>query len=109
MSNNIELSSLLENTKADGAVVFNSKGEVLDYIKINYEGNIAAMAAVFIKMADDLTDDMKVGSVSQITCKADKGIFIVNKYSEDFIVAVYSDDITKSGFIMLTMNRLKIE
>lgn len=109
MSNSIELANLLENTKADGAVVFNSKGEVLDSVKMNYEGNIAAMAAVFVKMADGLADDIKVGNVNQITCKADKGIFVVNKYSEDFIVAVYSNDVTKSGFIMLTMSRLEVK
>lgn len=109
MEKNLELAKLLDTTRADGAVVLNSKGEVLDSINVKYEGNIAAMTAVVIQMTEDLTDDINLGGISQLTCKADDGIFIVNKFSKDFIVAVYSNDITKSGFIMLTMNKLKIE
>lgn len=105
----IDLKALKETCDAEGALVINSNGEILESINIHYEDNIAAMTGVITKMAEDLSDDLEIKPMKQLMIRSKNGIFIINKFNDNFIIGLFSKDITKAGVIMLSLNNLKIK
>lgn len=103
----LQLNDLLKHTKADGAIVLDTNGEVIDSLLVSSEKNVAAMLSVLIRMCKDLSVDMEIGTFKQIVIKAVDGVFIVDKmHEDDVIVGVYSKDVSKGGLIKLSMDKL---
>ncbi|TYQ00351.1 putative regulator of Ras-like GTPase activity (Roadblock/LC7/MglB family) [Tenacibaculum adriaticum] len=106
MSKNFDLSDFLKLTNADGAIILNAKGELIDSENVENGNNFAAMVAVMVTMASEFSSDIKIGGLKQFICKSDNGVFIVDKFDEDFIVGVYSKELAKAGLIMMSMDNL---
>lgn len=103
----IELSKLLEITNADGAIIANTQGELLESENIDESNNIAGMLGVLVTMCEGFTDDLQVGKFRQIILKADEGVFIADKlYEQDAIVGLYSKDSSKGGMIKLSLDKV---
>lgn len=105
----VNLEALRETCGAEAALVINSGGELLEAINMNHEDNIAAMTGVITKMAQDLSEDLNINSLKQFMIRSEKGIFIVNKFSNDFIVGLFSEDVAKAGIMMLSLNNFKLK
>ncbi len=106
MKKNFDLTDFLKLTNGDGAIIFNQEGKLLDLVNIDKAKNFAAMSSVMIKMANEFSEEIKIGGLKQFIFKAHKGVFVLNNFDKDFIVGVYSEDITKTGMIMLSMDNL---
>lgn len=106
MTKDLDLAGFLKLTNADGALIINANGELLDSQNINFENNFAAMMGVMLKMANDFSEDIKIGNLHQFVFKAEEGVFIVDKFDDDFIVGIYSKDKSKAGLIMMSMDNL---
>lgn len=103
----IELSKLLGVTNADGAIVVNTKGEVLESLNIDSQANIAAMLGVIASMCKGFTDDLLIGKFRQIILKADDGVFIADKlYEEDVIIGLYCKDPSKGGLMKIALDKI---
>lgn len=106
MKSTFDLTDFLKLTKADGVLIFNSKGELLEYEHIEKAKNFAAMSAVIIKMAREFSEEINIGELKQFVFKAEKGVFVINNFEADFIIGVYSNNIAKTGLIMMAMDKL---
>lgn len=102
---NLDLSSLLNQTGADGALIANLKGELIESQNIEHSNNIAAMLGVISTMVNDFSSDVGMGEFKQILFKSEKGAFVAD-IIKGFIVAVYSKDMSKAGLIMMSMDKL---
>lgn len=101
----IDLSKFLTATKADGVIIMNQEGNVIDYLSFLDEKNAAAMLAVINHMITDFAKERNLGELKQVIIKAEKGLFILGK-QEDIIIGVFTKEISKSGIIMASMNKL---
>lgn len=108
MTKKIELKRFIQSSGADGALVINKKGELLDALDIEKDGNIAAMTAVAYTMVDELTDDLGTGSIDQIMCKSENGIYIIHKFNDECIVCTHCSDVGKVGYIMMALKAIKL-
>ncbi len=106
MSNNFKLSDFLKLANADGAIILNAKGELLEAENIDRAENFAAMSGVMLKMAKEFSNEIKIGGLKQFVFKAEKGVFVLNNFANEYIVGVYSKDIGKAGLIMMSMDKL---
>ncbi|MDY0780803.1 roadblock/LC7 domain-containing protein [Tenacibaculum sp. IB213877] len=106
MDKQFDLAEFLKRTNADGAIIINSGGELIEAENVDYGNNFAAMMGVMTKMAEDFTDDIKIGKLRQVVFKATEGVFVLDKFDEDFIVGIYSKDLAKAGMIMMLMDNL---
>lgn len=102
---NLDLSNLLKQTGADGALIANSRGELIEYKDIEHSNNVAAMLGVISSMVNDFSADIGMGEFRQFLFKSEKGVFIAD-FIEEFIIAVYSKNIAKAGLIMMSMDKL---
>ncbi len=106
MNEDFKLSDFLKLTKAEGAVILNAKGELIESENVKKAKNFAGMSSVMIKMAKEFSNEIGIGNLKQYVFKAEKGVFILNNFEKDFIVGVYSKDITKTGLMMISMDNL---
>lgn len=106
MTEDIDLKKFLELTGADGILVFNTQGILLESENIDNGKNFAAMFGVLHTMASELSEDISIGNLNQFMFKGDNGIFLVNKIDDDFIIGVFSKDIAKSGLISIAMDKI---
>lgn len=104
---NLDLSNLLRQTNADGALIANLKGELIKSENIKHSNNIAAMLGVISTMVTDFSSDVGMGDFKQVLFKAEKGVFVAD-IIENFIVAVHSKDKSRAGLIMMSMDKLLI-
>lgn len=102
---NLDLSNLLRQTGADGALIANLKGELIESQNVQHSDNISAMLGVISSVVNDFSKDIGMGDFRQFLFKAEKGAFIAD-IIEDFIIAVYSKEISKAGLIMMSMDKL---
>ena len=107
MNEILDISSFLEKTNADAIIILNFKGELIESKNIHKPNNIAAMIGVMLTMVSSFAEDTKIGTLTQCVCKAEDGLFIINKLDDESIVGVISKDITKVGLIMMSMNKLR--
>lgn len=107
MTGKLDLKILTKDLEADGAIVVNSKGKLTDAINVKNDGNIAAMTSVVYTMIGELTSDLGIGEIEQVTCKSKDGIYVVDKFDAENIVCVFSKDVTKVGYLMMTLKSHK--
>ena len=106
MNEDIDLKRFLELTGADGILVFNSEGTLLDSENIENGKNYAAMFGVLNTMASGLSEDISIGQLNQFIFKGDNGLFVVNKLDNNFIIGVFSKNIAKAGLITIAMDKI---
>lgn len=106
MNEDIDLTRFLKLTGADGILVFNSEGILLDSENIENGKNFAAMFGVLNTMATDLAEDISIGNLNQFMFKGENGVFIVNKIDNNFIIGVFSKNIAKAGLITIAMDKI---
>lgn len=101
----INISDFLKLTKADGVIILNEKGELLEEAGIGNKDNVGAMLAVIHQMVNDFTQEVNIGTLNQFIIKAEEGLFMFGKM-DDVIIGIYSKDISKTGLITASMNKL---
>lgn len=101
------LSDLLEITRADGALIVNTEGELIKSENVENNNNVAGMLAVIVDMCKGFSSDVKIGKFKQLILKSEGGLFIIDEIENYGIVALYSKDLTKGGVIKIAMDKLQ--
>ncbi len=104
----IDLGILIQSSGADGALVINQKGELVSSLGIAHESNIAAMISASLTMLNGLSKDLFQTELVQLTCKAESGMYIIQKFDDDNIVCLNSYDLSKVGYIMMALKSVKV-
>ncbi len=108
MNDIVDLNIVLQSSGADGALLMDGNGKLLDALDIEYDGNVAAMTNMIIKMVNGLSNDLGQGDIVQINCKSEEGIYVVHRINQDNIICLLSRDLSKIGYIMMALKAVKI-
>lgn len=100
----IDLNTLVEETGAESGLVFNIDGILVESVNLEYDGNVAAMIGMILKMCLEMSEDVNNGDLKQVMIKNNDGIVVANKNSDDNCVALLSKDISKMGLLLRRMD-----
>jgi len=100
----IDINTLVEETGAESGLVFNIDGILLKSVNLEYDGNVAAMIGMILKMSLEMSEDLNNGDLKQIMIKNNDGIVVANKDHDDNCVALLSKDISKMGLLLRKMD-----
>ncbi|SNR31145.1 roadblock/LC7 domain-containing protein [Flavobacterium sp. ov086] len=96
----IDLNLLVKETGAESGLRFNIDGILLESINLEYDGNVAAMIGMILKMCLEMSEDLNNGELKQVMIKNNDGIVVANKDQNDNCVALLSNDISKMGLLL---------
>jgi predicted regulator of Ras-like GTPase activity (Roadblock/LC7/MglB family) len=71
---------------------------------LEYDGNVAAMIGMILKMCLEMSEDVNNGDLKQVMIKNREGIVVANKDEEDNCIALLSKDISKMGLLLRKMD-----
>ncbi|MRX39509.1 hypothetical protein GJU43_09495 [Flavobacterium sp. LC2016-23] len=100
----IDLNTLVAETGAESGLVFNIDGILVESVNLEYDGNVAAMIGMILKMCLEMSEDVNNGDLKQVMIKNNDGIVVANKNSDDNCVALLSKDISKMGLLLRRMD-----
>ena len=101
----IDLSEFLKSTQIDGVIVLDKEGTVIEESGMPKKNSVGAMLAVINQMIVEFTEEIDMGFTKKIIIKCDERVFVVVRI-EGFIIGVYSKDISKSGIITASIDKL---
>ncbi len=96
----IDLNTLVEETGAESGLTFNIDGILLESVNLEYDGNVAAMIGMILKMCLEMSEDVNNGDLKQVMIKNKDGIVVANKDEQDNCVALLSKDIRQMGLLL---------
>ncbi|MFH6993260.1 hypothetical protein [Flavobacterium sp. FlaQc-48] len=102
----IDLNALVEETGVDSGLSFNIDGILLESVNLEYDGNVAAMIGMILKMCLEMSEDVNNGDLRQVMIKNNDGIVVANKDQNDNCVALISKDISKMGLLLRKMDTI---
>ncbi|TPG38724.1 hypothetical protein [Flavobacterium pectinovorum] len=102
----IDLNALVEETGAESGLSFNIDGVLLESVNLEYDGNVAAMIGMILKMCLEMSEDVNNGDLKQVMIKNQDGIVVANKNEEDNCIALLSKDISKMGLLLRKMDTI---
>ncbi|CAA9197864.1 hypothetical protein FLA105534_01825 [Flavobacterium bizetiae] len=102
--NMIDLNTLVQETGAESGLTFNIDGILLESVNLEYDGNVAAMIGMILKMCLEMSEDVNNGDLKQVMIKNKEGIVVANKDEYDNCVALLSKDISKMGLLLRKMD-----
>jgi len=100
----VDLNTLVEETGAESGITFNIDGILLESVNLDYDGNVAAMIGMILKMCLEMSEDVNNGDLKQVMIKNNDGIVVANKDQDDNCVALLSKDISKMGLLLRKMD-----
>ncbi|KFF04830.1 roadblock/LC7 domain-containing protein [Flavobacterium reichenbachii] len=102
----INLNTLVEETGAESGLSFNIDGILTESVNLEYDGNVAAMIGMILKMCLEMSEDVNNGDLKQVMIKNNDGIVVASKDSEDNCVALLSKDVSKMGLLLRKMDSI---
>ncbi|WP_343695870.1 roadblock/LC7 domain-containing protein [Flavobacterium sp.] len=102
----IDLNTLVEETGAESGIAFNIDGILLESVNLEYDGNVAAMIGMILKMCSEMTEDVNNGDLKQVMIKNNDGIVVANKSQDDNCIALLSKDTSKMGLLLRKMDTI---
>ncbi len=100
----IDLKTLVDETGAESGLTFTIDGILLDSVNLEYDGNVAAMIGMILKMCLEMSEDVDNGDLKQVMIKNKNGIVVANKDESDNCIALLSQDISKMGLLLRKMD-----
>ncbi len=100
-----DVSELLKSIEAEGIIVLNNKGEIVEHIGMSNKDNLSAMLVVINEMITDFSKEINIGALELIVIRAEEGFFIFCKI-EDLIVGLRSKEVQKLGLIVASVKKL---
>jgi len=100
----VDLNTLVEETGAESGLSFNIDGVLLESVNLEYDGNVAAMIGMILKMCLEMSEDVNNGELKQVMIKNREGIVVANKDEQDNCIALLSKDISKMGLLLRKMD-----
>lgn len=100
----VDLNTLVEETGSESGITFNIDGVLLESVNLEYDGNVAAMIGMILKMCLEMSEDVNNGDLKQVMIKNNDGIVVANKSEDDNCVALLSKDISKMGLLLRKMD-----
>ncbi|CAM1361974.1 conserved hypothetical protein [Tenacibaculum sediminilitoris] len=105
-----DLQGLIQETKAEKGLIFNSEGYVIDSYGMTRDNNAAAMANVIVTMSNEFFQDtLATESLKQVVLTSDEGLAIINKLDDDHIVCLLTNDISKAAMIKLSLRKIVLQ
>ena len=102
----IDLNTLIQETGADSGLVFSIDGILVESVNLEYDGNVAAMIGMILKMSLEMSEDLNNGNLKQLMIKNDDGIVVASKDENDNCVALLSKDLSKVGLLLRKMDTI---
>ena len=65
----IDLQTLVEETGAESGLSFNIDGILNESVNLEYDGNVAAMIGMILKMCLEMSEDVNTGELKQVMIK----------------------------------------
>jgi predicted regulator of Ras-like GTPase activity (Roadblock/LC7/MglB family) len=96
----IDLNTLVAETGADSGLIFSIDGVLIESCNLEYDGNVAAMMGMILKMSLEMSEDLNNGDLKQLMIKNDDGIVVANKDHNGNCVALLSKDLSKMGLLL---------
>ncbi|WP_244283527.1 roadblock/LC7 domain-containing protein [Flavobacterium hercynium] len=96
----------MEETGAESGLVFNIDGILVESVNLEYDGNVAAMIGMILKMCLEMSEDVNTGELKQVMIKNLDGIVVANKDQGDNCVALLTKDISKMGLLLRKMDTI---
>ncbi|MCV9932068.1 roadblock/LC7 domain-containing protein [Flavobacterium sp. LS1R47] len=106
MQGSIDLNTLVTETGAESGLIFSIDGILIESVNLEYDGNVAAMIGMILKMCLEMSEDINIGGLKQIMIKNDGGIVVANKDQDDNCVALLSKDVSKMGLLLRRMETI---
>lgn len=106
MQGDIDLNDLVIETGVDSGLIFSIDGILIESVNLDYDGNVAAMIGMILKMCLELSEDIEVGGLKQVMIKNEEGIVVAIKNQDDNCVALLSKDTSKMGLLLRRMETI---
>lgn len=100
----IDLNTLVIETGVESGLIFNIDGILVESVNLEYDGNVAAMIGMILKMCLEMSEDIDNGDLKQVMIKNKDGIVVANKDQYDNCIALFSKDISKMGLLLRKMD-----
>ncbi len=102
----VNLKMLVDEAKADSAMVFDTEGHILDSYNLPNENNVSAMAAVIMTMSEEFFQDaLDSTDFKQLVLKAKHGMVVMNRFSEEHVICLIAKDLANAAIMKLTLQR----
>ncbi|MEO8240059.1 MAG: roadblock/LC7 domain-containing protein [Flavobacterium sp.] len=102
----IDLNTLVAETGADSGLIFSIDGILIESCNLEYDGNVAAMIGMILKMSLEMSEDLNNGDLKQLMIKNNDGIVVANKDHNDNCVALLSKDLSKMGLLLRKLDTI---
>ena len=102
----IDLTTLVQETGADSGLVFSIDGVLVESVNLEYDGNVAAMIGMILKMSLEMSEDLNNGNLKQLMIKNEDGIVVASKDENDNCVALLSKDLSRLGLLLRKMDTI---
>jgi predicted regulator of Ras-like GTPase activity (Roadblock/LC7/MglB family) len=102
----VDLNTLVAETGADSGLIFSIDGILIESYNLEYDGNVAAMIGMILKMSLELSEDLNKGDLKQLMIKNCDGIVVANKDHNDNCIALLSKDLSKMGLLLRKMDTI---
>jgi predicted regulator of Ras-like GTPase activity (Roadblock/LC7/MglB family) len=102
----IDLQTLVEETGAESGLSFNIDGILNKSVNLEYDGNVAAMIGMILKMCLEMSEDVNNGDLKQVMIKNNDGIVVASKNQDDNCIALLSKDLSKMGLLLRRMDSI---
>ncbi|AYN06061.1 MULTISPECIES: roadblock/LC7 domain-containing protein [unclassified Flavobacterium] len=106
MQGSIDLNTLVTETGAESGLIFSIDGILIESVNLEYDGNVAAMIGMILKMCLEMSEDINIGGLKQVMIKNDGGIVVANKDQDDNCIALLSKDTSKMGLLLRRMETI---
>lgn len=105
----INLQMLVEESEANKGLVFDSEGHIIDSYNVTNEHNVAAMLAVMVTMSHEFFEDvLESDKLNQLVLNSNNELVVINKYSNERIICLMAEDISKVAIMKLTLKKLAL-
>lgn len=98
------LSSLVENTNSESAVLVNSEGLTIASVNANNEDRVAVMIASLHSMGEKFSSDLGKGGINQFYIKTDTGYLLLKDVNSNTILGLVAKEQTKLGLLMMYLD-----
>ncbi|MBL0736528.1 hypothetical protein JI750_06495 [Flavobacterium sp. GN10] len=100
----VDLQTLVQETGAESGLSFNIDGILNESVNLEYDGNVAAMIGMILKMCLEMSEDVNNGDLKQVMIKNNDGIVVASKNQDDNCIALLSKDLSKMGLLLRRMD-----
>lgn len=106
---NLILQDFIDDTKDYGALVINSKGEVMNVISIENDNSVAAMSAAILSMCNKFIEDLEKGLLKFMVLRTTEGRVVMYKVNIEKTLIAFTKNDVSIGFLLLNIEQTAVK